>query len=176
MRPRQANLLGQIILWAAIGLAIVVLVGPLAVLLFFAALGFIVWLAVRSAYLGKARAWEHTRVLGKKLAVVVAAMACWGGAQLAALAEQTARSTYGRGGRFAGRALSMARQHVRFLGTMVLETLGGAGVGCLLGYVIANGTEALRPALIIGAIAGTCLGFLVGISRYEPAAGSSLRS
>jgi hypothetical protein len=73
----------------------------------------------------------------------------------------------GRGADAAGAALTRARTFGHFLGGVLSEVVGGAAVGtilvCLADSATRGGTLALH--ISAGAIAGACLGLLVGAAR-----------
>jgi hypothetical protein len=112
-------------------------------------------------------------VVGKKIVVVALTAGSWSLLYPGKLIGHAARSAYEQGGYVVGLVSLKARQNMRFIGSLLLETLGGAGVGALLGYVINNGTEAFKPAVLTGAALGAFLGLLLGVSRYEPTAEST---
>jgi hypothetical protein len=159
----------RVLLWAAIGFAVILAAGPIMVVLTFAVLGFLVWTLFHIAYMRRHAAW-------RRFAAAFVAAVSWSWLHVGRLMEQAGHSGFRGAAYAAGRAWAKTRQNARFLASMVLETLGGASVGALLGYVVRNGTDALHPAVVTGAIVGAFLGILVAVSRYESVTESTARS
>jgi hypothetical protein len=158
----------------------------------FALVGLVVWAAFLAAAHDRRTAWLALRArvadLGRWF-VAVPLAAClricaWGVGAVRALAPvalpvarragAVARDGVeagvvlaGRGVDAAGACLTRTRSAGRFVGGVLLEVIGGAAVGTILVCLADSGPHGKLLALHItaGAIAGACLGLLVGAAR-----------
>lgn len=167
-------------------------VGLLVAALPFALIGLLVW----GAYLAVSRdprvGWQKLRAKAGAVGrwvVAVPLAACvrlcaWGvgvGRVLAPLAVPVARrageaarggveagaALAGRGANAAGAALVKTQSAARFVGAVLLETVGGAAVGTILVCLADSGARgaALGWRIFAGAVAGAFIGLLVGAAR-----------
>jgi hypothetical protein len=152
----------KVFLLSILGLAAVVLVGPVvavvATLLPFALVGFAVWFVGRSLAGGRLVAWATAREAGQRLyrGVVVApgrlAGRGWQGAK--AVAHGTTRGLM----RFAG-----------FTGRVFFEGLAGASVGGILGAIGGGRYGDADIRVPLGLAAGALIGVLVALFWHQPA-------
>jgi hypothetical protein len=169
-----------------------VFVAVAAAALPFALIGLLVWSVCLAATRDRWAAWESLRARAAGLGhwfVTVPPRVCgrlcgWGlGAvrALAPLAVPVARRAgevardgvekgvvlAGRGADAAAAGLTRARSLGRFAAAVVLEVIGGAAVGTILVCLVDSASRggALALHITAGAVAGACLGMLVGAAR-----------
>ena len=159
--------------FAMFGVAAILAAGPILVLLFFALLGFIVWTCLRIAYFGRQRTWEKTREVTKSLASIFIEAASCGAGYLGNTVERHAVLGYQNARGLSLAACSKTRKNLRFIGTILLESIGGASVGALLGYLAYSRSGTFGFAVPIGGLIGCLLGVLLAVFRHKPISNSS---
>ncbi len=165
-----------------------------AIALPFALIGLLVWAACVAVAHDRRAAWLSLRSrVGELGRWFVAAplgaclrLCAWGAAAVRALAPvavpvarragEVARDGVekgvvlaGRGAEAAGAALTRARTWGQFVGGVLLEVIGGAAVGTILVCLADSSSrgDMLGLHITAGAIAGACLGLLVGAARWS---------
>jgi len=164
----------QLMKFAILGLAAILAAGPILVLLSFALLGFIVWTCLRIAYFGRQRTWEKTRELTRSVASVFIEPASCGAGYLGNAVERHALLGFQNAKYLSLAACLKARKNLRFIGTILLESIGGASVGALLGYLAYSRSGSSVLAVPIGSFIGCLLGVLLAVCRHKPISNSSV--
>ena len=172
--PPTLDLLRKVFLLALLGLAAVLLVGPVIAILSvafslvlvvapFAFIGFIVWLMIQVA-VGRYRlAWDSVRQVGRNVADTVQ-HAGHRAAQILQAPSRLAREIGLRAANLAGGLWRLARTGTRVVGEVLLITVVGLLVGG--GVDLLFGPSRHDPGLLIpwNALLGGALGCLAGIA------------
>lgn len=172
--PPALELLRKVVFLALLGLAAVVLVGPVIAVLSvafslvlvvapFALIGFVVWLMIQVAVGRHRLAWNNVRQVGQTVADTVRHFS-HRAAQVLQAPGRLARAIAGRAAYLAGGLWRLARTGTRVVGEVLLITVVGLLVGG--GVDLLFGPPRHDPGLLIpwNAILGGALGCLTGIA------------
>ncbi len=172
--PPALDLLRKVVLLALLGLAAVVLIGPVIAVLSvafslvlivapFALIGFIVWLMIQVAVGRHRLAWDSVRHVGRAVAETVQHLS-HRAVQVLQAPGRLARAIGSRATLLAGGLWRLARVSTRVAGEVLLITVVGLLVGG--GVDLLFGPPRHDPGLLIpwNAILGGALGCLAGIA------------
>ncbi len=170
--PSIFELLRKVVLLALLGVAAVVLVGPVVAILSvafslvlivapFAFIGFLVWVMVQVAVGGQRLAWDNVRQLGRSIADTVQHVSRRA-AQVLQAPARLGKEIAGRTAHLAGGAWRLARAGTRIIGEVLLITAVGLLIGG--GVDLFAGTPRHGPGPMIpwNALLGGALGCLAG--------------
>jgi hypothetical protein len=140
------------------------------VVLAFALVGFIFWVPLRLIWPGRRHAWEDIGCKGRSLCLSLLCLA----KESLAVSGKLLHWARPRGQQLWRGTVTRVRQHVAFVGQLLLEMASGALLGGLVGLVIADsrGLQTFTPHSLIpvpvGAVLGCLLGFFIAIGRTRP--------
>jgi len=172
------SIVRKVCLLALLGVAALILLGPIIVVLTFAAFGVVAYLLVGTLLHGKEPATRVVKNLAARTRRVLYGATCWTLSQLNRGIKSVARKprppvpTY-----IVSTRPATGRNRLIYAGRVLLETLSGAFVGTVMSGALFISMGRVEQELLIAVIAGASIGGLVGLglglSRKEHASHAS---